>query len=188
MLTTSASLLERLHYSPERAAWERFVDLYTPLLFAWARRLGLGTHQAADLVQDVFAVLVEKLPEFRYDSNRSFRAWLKTILVNRRRNELRRRPDAQQGGADRLLDEVADSDAAPGFEEEEYRRHIAGRALELMQAEFEPATWRACWEMVVSGRSAADIAAELGMTVNAVYLAKSRVLRRLRQELAGLVE
>ena len=65
-----------------RAAWEKFVDLYTPLLFAWARRLDLPSHESADLVQDIFAVLVEKLPSFAYDESRSFRAWLKTVLLN----------------------------------------------------------------------------------------------------------
>src|ERR1700733_8814719 len=72
MLTTSPSLLDRLRQSPERQAWARFVDVYTPLLFAWAARLGLTGHDAADLVQDVFTILVEKLPEFRYDSDKSF--------------------------------------------------------------------------------------------------------------------
>ena len=83
------------------------------------------------------------------------------------------------------LDRVYPSDAEL-FAEREYRQRLARRAMELMQAEFEVNTWRACWESVVSDRPAAEIAAELGMTVNAVYLAKSRVLRRLRADLDGL--
>jgi RNA polymerase sigma-70 factor (ECF subfamily) len=90
MNTTPRSLLERLRDAPEHAAWERFVDIYTPLLFVWARKLGLGEHDAADLVQDLFALLVEKLPQFRYDASKSFRSWLKTILINRWRNLLRK--------------------------------------------------------------------------------------------------
>ena len=74
------------------------------------------------------------------------------------------------------------------IEEEEYRRYLVRRALGLMQAEFEPATWKACWEFVVHDRPAAEVAAELGLSVNAVYLAKSRVLRRLRAELRGLLD
>jgi RNA polymerase sigma-70 factor (ECF subfamily) len=184
MLTTSASLLERLRQSPEQVAWERFVDLYTPLFFAWARRLGLDTHEAADLVQDVFAVLVEKMPQFQLDAQKSFRAWLKTVLLNRHRNQLRKR--RPQIGA--MPEEVVDTSQPPEFEEDEYRRFVVGRALDLMQTEFQPATWQACWQLVVQGRPAVDIASELGLSVNAVYLAKSRVLRRLRQELAGLLD
>jgi RNA polymerase sigma-70 factor (ECF subfamily) len=74
------------------------------------------------------------------------------------------------------------------FEEAEYRQHLARRALELMQAEFPPATWKACWEVVVAGRPAAEVAAELAISIDSVYAAKSRVLRRLRQELAGLLD
>ncbi len=187
MLTTPPSLLDRLRTSPEREAWGRFVEMYTPLLFAWATQAGLTGHDAADLVQDVFTVLVARLPEFRYDPARSFRAWLKTILLNRGRN-LRRRQvtERRAGGAD--LNAVAGPEEVPDFEEEEYRRHLVQRALALMRAEFQPVTWQACWESVVRGRPPAEVAAELGVTVNAVYLARSRVLRRLREELRGLLD
>jgi RNA polymerase sigma-70 factor (ECF subfamily) len=186
MLTTPPSLLERLRLTPERAAWEKFVELYTPILFAWTRRLGLPPHESADLVQDIFTVLVEKLPHFEYDPSRSFRAWLKTVLLNRWRNHLRSRAGGQPRGLDGVGDVPGPEEA--GFEEAEYRSHLAGRALALMQAEFQPPTWRACWEVVVEGRPAAEVAAELGLSVNAVYLAKGRVLRRLREELDGLFD
>ncbi len=78
MHTTSVSLLQRLRQPAESEAWQRFVGLYTPLLFAWVRRLGLDENDAADIVQDIFVVLLRKLPEFRYDQNQSFRAWLHT--------------------------------------------------------------------------------------------------------------
>jgi RNA polymerase sigma-70 factor (ECF subfamily) len=83
---------------------------------------------------------------------------------------------------------VAAPEAAAEIDEEEYRARVVARALELMRAEFEPATWRACWEFVVNDRPAADVAAELGVTVNAVYLAKGRVLRRLREELSEFLD
>jgi RNA polymerase sigma-70 factor (ECF subfamily) len=186
MLTTSPSLLARLRTSPQRQAWDRFVELYTPLLFAWAGRLGLTGHDAADLVQDVFTILVERLPEFQYNADQSFRAWLKTVLRNRWRQQQRHR--AVEKRVDAALDAVAGPDAVPELEAEEYRRHLVGRALALMEAEFQPQTWKACWESVVHGRAAAEVAAELGMTPNAVYLARSRVLRRLREELQGLLD
>jgi RNA polymerase sigma-70 factor (ECF subfamily) len=188
MHTTPSSLLERLRHSPEQAAWEKFVDLYTPLLFAWAARLGLTGHDAADLVQDVFATLVEKLPQFQYDAQKSFRAWLKTILLNRWRKQQRRRAVAEQVPAGSNLDQVAAPEVVPELEEEEYRRHLVARALALMKAEFQPVTWKACWEFVVRDRPAADVAAELGVSANAIYVAKSRVLRRLRAELQGLLD
>jgi RNA polymerase sigma-70 factor (ECF subfamily) len=79
-------------------------------------------------------------------------------------------------------------DDAEAFGEAEYRQHLARRALELMQAEFQHTTWKACWEHVVNDRPAAEVAAELGITVNAVYIAKSRVMRHLREHLRGLLE
>ena len=86
------------------------------------------------------------------------------------------------------LSDLPAAEEAPFFEEEEYRQVLVHRALALMQAEFQPATWRACWEFVVRDRPAAEVAGELGLSVNAVYLAKSRVLRRLREQFDGLLD
>ncbi len=188
MYTTSISLLERLRRPGEREAWDRFVELYTPLLFRWACRMGLPEADAADLVQDVLLVLVQKLPEFVYDRHGSFRAWLRTITANKWRDRCRRRsaPGANARPADLSgLPAPQDPDA---LGEAEYRQYLARRAMELMQSEFQPATWKACWETAVCGRPAAQVAAELGVSVDAVYAAKSRVLRRLRALLAGLME
>lgn len=187
MFTTSPSLLERLREPNQDSAWNRFVDIYTPLFYSWTKRLGLSSHQAADLVQDLFVTLVEALPHFRYDPSQSFRAWLKTLLLNRWRNWLRKEGRLSLAGEGPLWD-VPEMGETPEFEEAEYRRYLVGRALELMQSEFQPATWKACWEFVVNGRPPAEVAAELGLSVNSVYLAKSRVLRRLREELSGLLQ
>jgi RNA polymerase sigma-70 factor (ECF subfamily) len=183
--TTSLTLLQRLRQPDAQRAWERFVELYTPVLFCWARRLGLQESDAADLVQDVLALLVNKLPTFVYDQGKSFRGWLRTVLTNQWRTRLRRR-----GGA---TGEVLDPDqlAAPAeeaFWEDEYRKQLVGRALSLMEAEFQPTTWKACWECVVNDRPAPLVAAELGLSHGAVRAAKFRVLNRLRQELHGLIE
>src|ERR1043165_3969943 len=91
MYTTSASLLERLRHRDQEQAWARFVELYSPLLLYWARRAGVQQQDAADLVQDVFTTLLQKLPEFTYDCNQNFRGWLRTIAMNRWRNLMRRR-------------------------------------------------------------------------------------------------
>ena len=187
MNTTSVSLLERLREPAQHeASWARFVQLYTPLLFHWARKLGLSAEDAADLVQEVLTLLVQKLPEFRYDAHKSFRGWLRTVTLNKWRDfrRLRRLPVAAAGG----VVEAEAADNAVAFEEAEYRQHIVKQALQLMQTEFEPTTWKACWEYMIADRPAQEVAQELGLTVNAVYLAKSRVLSRLREELAGLLD
>jgi RNA polymerase sigma-70 factor (ECF subfamily) len=186
--TTSVSLLERLRQPGAQEAWTRFVQLYTPLLYYWARRLGLREQDAADLVQDVFTVLVQKLPEFTYDRDRSFRSWLHTVFMNKWHEVGRRRPALLPCAGPGGLSGVASPDNVADLGEAEFRQHLMMRALQLMQADFEPATWKACWEHAACGRPAADVATDLGITVNAVYLATSRVLRRLRQELAGLLE
>jgi RNA polymerase sigma-70 factor (ECF subfamily) len=186
-METPASLLERLRQPEDQEAWSQLVRLYTPLLYHWAFRLGLRGEDAADLVQEVFTVLVRKLPEFEYDQRKSFRAWLRTIIQNRWRDLRRRRAAGPVEMGDAALPHLADDDDVDAFTEAEYRRHLAVRALQLMQAEFQPATWKACWEQVVEDRPAAEVAAELGMTVNAAYLARSRVLARLRQAMIGLL-
>jgi RNA polymerase sigma-70 factor (ECF subfamily) len=188
MNTTPVSLLERLKRPDEPAAWDRFVELYTPVLFGWARRLGLQAQDAADLVQEVFTVLVRKLPEFSYDRNHSFRRWLHTVTLNKWRDACRRRAAQPGQPNEAALAGAAVPDTAGLLEETEYRHYLVSRALEVMQAEFEPATWTACWRFVVDGRPAAEVARELGLSVNAVYLAKGRVLRRLRAELEGLLD
>jgi RNA polymerase sigma-70 factor (ECF subfamily) len=180
-------LLERLRQADDREAWDRFVALYTPLFYHWARRLGLQQSDAADLVQDVFAVLVRRLPHFRYQAGKRFRGWLWTVLVNKWKRA-RKRQAAGPTTAEALLDTLPSAEDGGGFEEAEYRQYLIGRALRLMQADFQPVTWKACWEYAVVGRPAAEVAAELGVSVNAVHLAKSRVLRRLRQELVGLLD
>jgi RNA polymerase sigma-70 factor (ECF subfamily) len=186
--TTSASLLERLQLSADQAAWSRFVDLYTPLIYSWARQLGLQEADSADLVQEVFALLVEKMPSFVYDRRRSFRAWLRTVTLNKYRDRCRRRAARPAELTGQPPPEVPDQAVWPSAGEAEDTQRLVARALELMQAEFAPTTWKACWEFVVAGRPAAEVAAQLGISENAVHLAKGRVLRRLRRELQGLLD
>jgi RNA polymerase sigma-70 factor (ECF subfamily) len=184
MDSTPASLLERVRHRDDAAAWTRFVELYTPVIYGWARRLGLQEADAGDLVQDVFAVLVQKMAEFRYDPGQSFRAWLKTVALNKVRERERR-----GGGEARLVagHDLADK-AEPSLWDEEFRRAVLRRAMQIMQNDFKPATWKACWGVIVERRPAAEVASALGITVGAVYAARFRVLARLRQELAGMLD
>src|SRR5262245_11952147 len=181
--STSTSLLENVRQPSATIAWQRFVQLYTPLMHHWARRR-LGLHDTDDLVQEVFSVLVQRLPEFQYEPGKSFRAWLWTVMRNKWL-ELRRRKAAHQAD-DEALANVADQTEA--FWEAYYRHHVVRRALELMQADFQPATWKACWEVVACDRPAAEVASELGLTIGAVHAARFRVLTRLRQDLQGLLD
>ncbi|MBI1914343.1 MAG: sigma-70 family RNA polymerase sigma factor [Planctomycetes bacterium] len=186
-MDTPASLLERLRRPDDPAAWDRFVELYTPLLYYWARCTGLQQADAADLVQEVLVVLFRKLPEFTYDKQRSFRNWLRTITLNKWRESKRRRaPVSFEAGA--ALDEVAAPDDMAALEEKEYRRHLVGQALEVLRDEFPATTWKAFEEYALNNRHAEEVAAELGLRVGRVYAAKSRVLSRLRQELDGLLD
>ncbi|WP_161967660.1 RNA polymerase sigma factor [Fimbriiglobus ruber] len=183
MLTTSVSLLQRLRRGTDPGDWHRFVRLYTPLLLDWARRAGAQDADAADLVQDVLLILVNKLPAFQYDEDRSFRSWVRTILLNKWR-------DGRRLLAARLV--VQDLDALPApaddQEEREERQRLVARALDLIRGDFHPHVWRAFWEFFAADRPAAAVAAELGVSVDVVYSAKCRILRRLRQELDGLLD
>ncbi len=186
MTTTSITLLERLRRPDDQQAWARFVEIYAPLLFHWARRAGLNEPDAADLVQDVLLLLLEKLPDFAYDPQKTFRGWLRTVTLNKWREKQRRREVTQAAGAP--LDQLPAQEESEKFWDVEYRQYLLGRVMETMQATFQPTSWKACCQMVVAGRPAQDVASELGISVAAVYMAKSRVLKRLREELTGLWE
>jgi RNA polymerase sigma-70 factor (ECF subfamily) len=179
----------RLRQPEDRVAWSRFVDLYTPLLYRWARAVGLQESDAADLVQEVFILLLRKLPDFSYNRQRSFRAWLRTVMLNKWRERCRRRAAATTNDPAVAIETVpADGPGNADLWEAEYQQLLFRRALEIMQSEFQPRTWKACWGVVVEGRSAADVGAELGLNVAAVRSAKFRVLCRLREELDGLLD
>ncbi len=180
---TPASLLDRLRKPNESSAWERFVELYSPLLFAWAKRLGLQASDAADLVQDVFLLLLRKLPEFEYDATRSFHAWLKTVFVNQYRLRLRNRvPVPIDGAADGIAVE-----AAGPFDDPEYRHYLIKKAFALVAREFTPMQQSAFQEYVLRERPPEDVARELGIRPGTIYGIKSKILSRLRQELRGML-
>ena len=147
MHSTSASLLERLRGTGERDAWDRFVALYTPLLLHWARRLEAQESDAADLVQDVLAILVKEMPRFQYRADRRFRGWLWTVTLNRWREVCRRRVGAPALLTESALAEVTPPEDQHSFDEEEYRQYIVNRALQLMRP-ISADTWKACWEYV----------------------------------------
>lgn len=173
------------------AAWERLVRIYTPLVFHWTVRAGLQNADAADVVQDVFQVLAKKLPAYDPDKGAGFRAWLAGIARKKVAEFLRKRAAGPRatGGTEalRLAEQL------PGEPDDETWRSIeqsgAGKllhaALRIVREETQPRTWRAFWGMTVEGRSAEELAGELGLTRRAVRQAKYRVLQRLRDLLGG---
>ena len=189
MDTTSISLLRRLQSpSPEKVAWERFVELYTPLIFYWGRNRGLRESDAKDVVQEVLAVMVREIPNFQYSPKRRFRGWLRTITVNKA-IDLHRRNEAKNCVLDSdLAQRLTVESETDVFAEAQYRAFLVQRMRKLIEKEFEPKTWQACWKVITESKTAADVGRELGLSANAVRLAKLRVLRRLRQELDGLLD
>jgi RNA polymerase sigma-70 factor (ECF subfamily) len=190
--TTSASLLERLRSAgPGAADWRRLHDLYLPLIRAWLTQAGLSA-DADDLSQEVLVVLVRELPGFRRQRDGSFRSWLRQATVNRVRSWRQaraRRPVAGLDPTDQFLRQLEDpASELSGRWDREHDRHVVQRLLAAVRPGCEPATWKAFTLFALEGRSAAETAAETGLTENAVMLAKSRLLRRLRQEAAGLID
>ncbi len=183
---TSVSLLLRLRRGSDSAAWERFVELYTPVMYRWAEQLGAQAADSADLIQDVFILLVRTLPRFEYDRDRSFRAWLRTVVANKWRERHRRKSPQYVSGSHLELAAGLDDDSA--WDDAQDRAAICRQALELIRPEFSPTTWTAFSDTAVHGRSVTEVAEALKITANAVYLARGRVLKRLRQELEGLWE
>lgn len=186
--STSFSLLRRLQLPDDQSAWVQFVDVYGPLIFYWARKKGLNSTDAGELLQDVLAVLVAKLPTFSLDPAQRFRGWLRTITVNRAIDLYRRNRRMPQSAGDDLLNRLEAIEPGEFFDEAEYRSLLVHRTLELLRTEFRPATWQAGWLQLVQGQKAAEVARQLDLPLNTVYLAKSRLLARLREELDGLME
>jgi RNA polymerase sigma-70 factor (ECF subfamily) len=187
--STSSSLIRRAALRDPQA-WARLVDLYGPLVFYWCRRHGLVPPDAADVVQDVFTAVSGALERFEHGREGStFRGWLRVIAQNKIRDHYRRRAGEPlaAGGTDaaaRLADiPDARSDSSSGASEQRALSALYHRALDLVRSEFEQRTWQAFWRTVVEGHDTAEVAADLGLTTNTVRQYKSRVLRRLREEL-----
>lgn len=185
MQHTPVSLLERICRRPDEPSWERFVILFTPLLSRWAERLGVPAAEKEDLLQEVFTLLLRRLPEFRYDPQQSFRAWLWTVF-HRHTLAWRKRQQRALPLSPDQLEALASPDNVAEASESEYRRVLCERALRLVRTDFPPQTWQLFWQVSVEGRPGVEVARELGVSANAVYLARGRVLARLREELAEL--
>jgi RNA polymerase sigma-70 factor, ECF subfamily len=176
---TDLSLLRRVQ-NHEPTAWRQFVELYGPHIFAWARRFGLSEHDAADVTQETLLSVAGGIQGFKkLSDSSSLRGWLWTIARNKTRDVQRRRHAGDQPMPDIPDDKPADTD--PEESREIFR--LLQRGLAQVQAVVEPRTWQAFWLVVVEGQSTADVAGQLGMNANQVRQCRSRMLRRLRDQL-----
>jgi RNA polymerase sigma-70 factor, ECF subfamily len=194
MSETSASLLQRLCDRSDTVAWQRLVDIYRPLINAWLRRHSISPEDAEDITQEVLGTVAREVARFRHSGRAgAFRAWLRTITTNCLRQHWRSRRRQSQAASPLDVDAILDQLEDPASElsrhwDREHDQHVLDSLLELSEPEFRPATWQAFRRQVVDGAPAPTVAAELGMTVNAVLIAKSRVLSHLRRNAEGLVD
>ncbi|HTU16649.1 MAG TPA: sigma-70 family RNA polymerase sigma factor [Gemmataceae bacterium] len=186
-LLTRASLLARLSDPEDRPAWQQFVELYGSLVYGFARQRGLQDADAADLTQEVLLAIAQTAGRWHYDPQRgSFRGWLYGITRNKLAQLLISRQSQPQGSGDSTTQQRLTEEPGPDAEatwEQEYQQHLFRLAAARIQKHFSPTTWKAFWRTAVEGASGAAVAAELGLSVGAVYVARSRVLARLTNEI-----
>lgn len=165
------------------------MQLYTPLLFYWARKTGLQSQDASDLVQEILTIVFRKIPDFQYDRTKSFRSWLRTVTMNKYREFCRKKSVSRMATTGSVVDRVADQRfSAESTWDLSYHRSLFASAMNGLESEFRPKTWNALRKFVLENRPAAEISAETDVSVWTIYAAKSRLLVRLREELNGLLD
>src|SRR6516162_303996 len=190
---TRQSLLLRAQTGEENA-WKDLTDLYRPLIIGWLNRQGVPARDLDDLSQDILLSVVQHLPTFQHSGRRgAFRSWLRTIVCSRTTDYWRAADPAGQAsggsGATAALEQLADPDSDLNRQwDEEHDRYVLDCLLDLMEEEFEPTTLQAFRRLALEGVSGTEVAGELGVSVAAVYVAKSRVLARIRQVAEGLID
>src|SRR5271166_351236 len=182
---TRLSLLIRLRDHHDREAWTQFVEVYAPLVYGFLRKRALQDADAADLTQTCLRQVAQHIGSLEYDPRRgTFRGWLFTIVRNKFR-DFREQPRLNRGSGDSGMQRLLEATAAPEVDdaeewEQEYRRGLLAWAADQVRPEVQETTWQAFWQTAVEGKSGKDVAERLGLTTAAVYLAKSRVMARLR--------
>jgi len=174
---TRSSLLVQLADGDNQQAWFEFVELYQPLIFNYAVRYGLQDTDAHDVVQDVLVRVGRKAKTWNPEQGRgSFRGWLAVTVRNLAVDHFR----AQKNRPQNLIDDLAVADAAASFDWE-HRRSLFHWAADRVQQEFQAPTWQAFWQTAVQNRPVTQVAIDLNMSHGAIYVARSRVLARIRQ-------
>ena len=194
MNETSLSLLARVCETADSDSWNRLVELYAPLMRGWLQSYEVTGADADDLVQDVLVVVSQELPKFKHSQQTgAFRNWLRKILVNRLRDYWRardHRPTATGGSSmlqqlNQLEDETSELSR---IWNEQHDREVIAKLIELVRPKFQAKTWEAFHRQMFGVQRPDQVAAELGMPLGSVYMARHRVLNALRREAAGLVD
>ena len=188
-VTTRPSLLARIKDTGDRQAWAEFVDIYAPLIYGFAQKQGLQEADAADLTQEVLGAVARSAARLDYDPARgTFRGWLFTVVRNELCNFAAARKRQQAGSGDTDMKRRLEQQPAPSADdaaawESDYERRLFALACEQVRRDFQESTWQAFWLTAIRGRSGKEVAGILGMTTAAVYLAKRRVIARIRQQI-----
>ncbi len=190
---TRASLLVRLRDARDEAAWTEFIHLYGPLIYGYARKLGLQDADAADLGQEVFRAVAGAIGRLEYDPRRgSFRNWLFTIVRHKLANLQAAASNQLPGSGDSaihwLLDQCPAPESAAAEWEAEWQQRLFSWACEQVRPEVSASTWQAFWRTAMEGQPSKQVAADLGLTLTAVYLARRRVLARLKVQISSVQE
>ncbi len=191
--TTSLTLLERLAQGADDADWTKLLSIYRPFIQYQVRSYADLADQADDISQEVMLVLMRDLPTFERQRKGSFRSWLRTVTVNQLRTAARRsrrqpRPAGAQPDVLQQIEDLADPVSLASVKwDEEHDLAVMRRVFELIRPKFEASTWLAFERHGLKGEPANQVAASLGISANAVMLAKSRVLSRARKEAKGFI-
>jgi RNA polymerase sigma-70 factor (ECF subfamily) len=190
---TRPSLLVRIRDPQNGWAWSQFVAIYSPLVYRFARRHGLQESDAADVTQEVFCTIARGIRQFDYDRQKgSFRGWLITVARSKMQNFITRQQARHQasGGTEalRLIEQQPAEDDEEAFVEREHRRCVFDWAVGQIREGFQESTWQAFWQTSVEGKGTQKVAEDLGMTVGAVYIARSRVLAKLKETIRQVEE
>lgn len=184
---TRPSLLLRIRDADDTNAWTQFAEVYAPLVHRFARKNGLQEADSSDLAQEVLSAVAKSIGRFDYDPNIGrFRSWLFTLARNKLNTQLLKQSRQPRGSGDTgvhqaLASQPKDDSELEKIWDEEYEQRLFQWAAEKAEGDFTESTWQAFWQTGVENRPAAEVAAELEMTVGAVYIAKSRVLARLKE-------
>jgi len=191
--STRQSLLNRMRDRQDHDAWNQFVEIYSPYVFGILRRKGLQDADAADVMQEVMRTVFRSLKKFEHNQRPgAFRRWLGCITQTRwcdfLENSRKETPGKGDTEALKILDQQLSPDDEEAFLEREYQKTLFQWAVGQVRGEFHDSTWQAFWETYVEGRASKDVADSLGLTVEAIYMARSRVLARLKNKIREVEE
>ena len=187
---TRPTLLLRLRNGRDEGAWSQFVDIYSPLIYRYLRGCGLQDADAADVMQEVLRSVEGGIGNFNHDGPQaSFRGWLITVTRSRLRDHIQKKKRQTAGSGDTnvlsMLDNVPGNGEFEQRWELEYQRHLFDWGVTRIRDDFQNHTWQAFWQTAVEQKEMQSVAENLGMSIGALYVARNRVIKRLRQVISA---